>query len=74
MIEVAYVDLLGDRRLVLEHKVIEGRLLSTGTSRRVLQHVADLWGYEVELKEVNSATGQILADHHARPSIGAFVQ
>jgi stage V sporulation protein R len=74
MIEVAFVDLLGDRRLVLEHKVIEGRMLASTSSRRVLQHVADLWGYEVELKEVNSATGQIMADHHARPSLGAFVQ
>ena len=73
MIEVTYVDLLGDRRLVLEHKVLEGRLLATGSTRRVLQNIADLWGYEVELKEVNSDTGQVMADHHARPSIGAFV-
>ena len=72
MIEVTYVDLLGDRRLVLEHKVIGGRLLAAGSARRVLQHIADLWGYEVELKEVSESNGQLLVDHHARPSIGAF--
>jgi spore cortex formation protein SpoVR/YcgB (stage V sporulation) len=71
IIEVAAVDLYGDRRLVLEHKVAEGRLLAAGTGRKVLQYIADLWGYDVELKEVSASTGQVLADHHARP-IAAF--
>jgi spore cortex formation protein SpoVR/YcgB (stage V sporulation) len=71
LIEVASVDLLGDRRLILEHKVFEGRLLAAVTARKVLQYIADLWGYDVELKEISTATGQTLANHHARP-IAAF--
>ena len=72
MIEVVSVDLLGDRRLMLEHHVVEGRTLAAGNARKVLQYVADLWGYEVELKEVSAADGKVLADHHARPSTSAF--
>ena len=72
MIEVAFVDLLGDRRLILEHHVADGRLLAASDARKVLQYVADLWGYEVQLKEVSASTSQVLADHHARPSQAAF--
>ena len=72
IIEVVAVDLLGDRRLVMEHRVGDGRLLAVGESRKVLQHVADLWGYEVQLKEVDAMKGKVLADHHARPSQAAF--
>mgnify|MGYP006277979083 FL=1 len=72
IIEVVAVDLLGDRRLVMEHRVVDGRLLAVGDARKVLQHVADLWGYEVQLKEVDAMKGKVLADHHARPSQGAF--
>jgi stage V sporulation protein R len=68
MIEVTSVDLLGDRRLVLEHKVAEGRLLAAPNARKVLQHIANLWGYEVVLKEVDSANGDRLTEHYAQPS------
>ena len=67
MIEVVSVDLLGDRRLMLEHRVFEGRLLSAGAARKVLQHVANLWGYEVALKEIDAEGGQSLAEHRAQP-------
>jgi stage V sporulation protein R len=67
LMEVASVDLLGDRRLILDHKVLEGRTLSASASRRALQHIADLWGYDVELRELDNSTGQKLAEHQARP-------
>jgi stage V sporulation protein R len=67
LMEVASVDLLGDRRLILDHKVHQGRILSPSASRKTLQHVADLWGYDVELRELDGA-GQSVAQHHARPS------
>ena len=67
LMHVASVDLLGDRRLVLEHRVIEGRALAASPARRTLQYVADLWGYDVELNEVDAATGNRLAKHEARP-------
>ena len=68
LMEVASVDLLGDRRLVLQHNVVQGRTLSGSASRKALQHIADLWGYDVELRELDSSSGQKLADHQARPS------
>jgi stage V sporulation protein R len=67
IIEVASVDLLGDRRLILEHHVVEGRTLAVGDARKVIQHIADLWGYEVVLREIDTAKGHIIADHHASP-------
>ena len=68
LMEVASVDLLGDRRLRLEHKVLEGRLLAAGDTRKALQQIADLWGYDVELREIDSDSGAKLADHQARPA------
>ena len=68
LMEVVAVDLLGDRRLILQHNVVRGKTLSASASRKALQHVADLWGYDVELREVDSSTGQKLADHQARPA------
>ena len=67
MIEVVSVDLLGDRRLMLDHKVIGGRTLSAGDARKVLQHIANLWGYEVTLREIDAASGARQTEHHASP-------
>ena len=68
-IQVADVDLAGDRRLIVDHSVINGALLHQEDVARVLQHLADLWGYDVILKEVDSATGALVREHtaHARP-------
>jgi stage V sporulation protein R len=51
-IEVIDVDLVGDRRLILHHNVVNGRQLAEGDTGRVLQHLADLWGYDVLLREI----------------------
>jgi stage V sporulation protein R len=51
-IEVVDVDLAGDRRLMLRHTVINGMQLDETDTRRVLQHIADLWSYDVLLREV----------------------
>ena len=51
-IQVVDVDLAGDRRLMLQHNVLNGMLLAERETREVLQHLADLWGYDVHLKEV----------------------
>lgn len=67
MIEVVAVDLLGDRRLMLEHRVYEGRLLAAAEARKVLQHAANLWGYEATLRETDADTGHTLAEHRAQP-------
>jgi len=55
-IEVVDVDLAGDRRLMLHHHVVKGSQLNETDARRVLQHLADLWSYDVSLREVDQAS------------------
>jgi stage V sporulation protein R len=62
-IQVVDVDLAGDRRLVLHHKVRDGVLLHKPDARRVLRHIANLWGYPVRLVEVDAATDERLYDY-----------
>ncbi len=70
-IQVEDVDLAGDRRLVVHHRVLDRQLLEAEDARRVLQHLADLWGYGVLLREVDATTGAVLREHQAgaRPGI-----
>ncbi len=70
-IEVVDVDLTGDRRLILHHGVVNGRLLAENDAKRVLQHLADLWSYEVLLKEVD-ASGAVLKEHAVSPRQAAL--
>jgi spore cortex formation protein SpoVR/YcgB (stage V sporulation) len=65
-IEVADVDLTGDRRLILRHAVHDRRVLEEADARRVMQHLADLWGYDVVLREID-AGGTTLKEHTAHP-------
>jgi spore cortex formation protein SpoVR/YcgB (stage V sporulation) len=66
-IQVAEVDLAGNRRLVLHHNVRDGVLLEKTQCDEVLVHMARLWGYSVKLLEVNAITGKILKEHSAVP-------
>jgi len=34
-------------------------------TREVLQHLADLWGYDVQMREVDGANGKMLKEHSA---------
>jgi spore cortex formation protein SpoVR/YcgB (stage V sporulation) len=72
-IQVEDVDLMGDRRLVLHHRVLDRQLLEPEDASRVLQHLADLWGYAVVMREVDAGTGAVLREHaaSARPGITA---
>ena len=63
-IEVAAVDLAGDRRLILHHKTQDGALLAEKEARAVLRYVAALWGYDVRLQEID-AGGRVLREHNA---------
>ena len=49
-IQVVDVDLGGDRKLILEHRVTAGRLLEEQEARQVLRHLASLWSYDVLLR------------------------
>ena len=66
-IQVIDVDLSGDRRLVLEHRMLDGAHLEDKPTREVLQHLADLWGYDVCLQEYDDALDSIVAEHLAHP-------
>ncbi|MET0220133.1 MAG: SpoVR family protein, partial [Tardiphaga sp.] len=65
-IEVVDVDLAGDRRLMLRHAVLNGAMLNETDTKRVLQHLADLWSYDVHLTEVDPS-GVVLKEHVANP-------
>src|SRR6266702_4935544 len=54
-IEVIDVDMAGNRRLMLRHSVVKGAQLNEADAKRVLQHLADLWSYDVSLVEVDAA-------------------
>ncbi|CAA7614545.1 conserved hypothetical protein [Candidatus Terasakiella magnetica] len=71
-IQIVDVDLAGDRRLILHHMVENGMMLVEAEAVRVLRHVANLWGYEVRLVEIDSATDAILRIHEdIGPSVEA---
>jgi stage V sporulation protein R len=66
-IEIIDVDLAGDRRLSLSHAVRPGAgLLDPTQTQRVLQHLAELWSYDVILTELDGS-GTVLKEHVAKP-------
>ena len=66
-IQVVDVDLSGDRKLIVHHHVRDGLVLQPDDCRRVLQHLADLWGYDVVLKEIDGTEGAVLKEHVVGP-------
>lgn len=62
-IEVTEADMKGNRRLVLTHRVLKGRLLDREDCQRTLRHVANLWGYRVRLLEVDAQTENTLSEY-----------
>jgi stage V sporulation protein R len=69
-IQVIDVNLATDRRLILAHRALNRVLLDEKDTRLVLQHLADLWGYDVVLKEVDPASDAVLKEHAASPRAG----
>jgi spore cortex formation protein SpoVR/YcgB (stage V sporulation) len=67
-IEVVDVDLAGDRRLMLRHDVIKGAQLNETDAKRVLQHLADLWSYDVSLVEADG-NDKVLKEYVLNPRI-----
>ncbi|MBV9654551.1 MAG: SpoVR family protein [Acetobacteraceae bacterium] len=66
-IQIVDVNLAGDRRLILHHRALNRVLLEENDVRLVLQHLADLWGYDVLLKEIDPASDAVLKEHAASP-------
>ncbi|MEN3349491.1 MAG: hypothetical protein V7632_3126 [Bradyrhizobium sp.] len=69
-IEVIDVDLDGDRRLMLRHTTVKGAQLNETATRRVLQHLADLWSYDVALTEVDGSD-TVLKEYVVSPRAAA---
>ncbi|MBY5352417.1 SpoVR family protein [Rhizobium leguminosarum] len=65
-IDIIDVDLAGDRRLLLQHIVVNGCYLQEADMKLVLQHLADLWGYEVLLQEIDDSNS-VAREHTASP-------
>jgi stage V sporulation protein R len=65
-IEVIDVDMAGNRRLMLRHSVVKGAQLNEADAKRVLQHLADLWSYDVSLVEAD-AMDKILKEYVVNP-------
>ena len=66
-IQIADVDMAGDRTLVLRHAVYDGVLLDEKTSQSVLRHVVELWGYPIRMVESDAVTDQVLKTHTLAP-------
>jgi stage V sporulation protein R len=69
-IQVVDVNLAGDRRLIIHHRALNRVLLEEKDARLVLQHLADLWGYDVLMKEIDPSTDTVLKEHAASPKPG----
>jgi stage V sporulation protein R len=69
-IQVVDVNLAGDRRLILQHRALNRVLLEERDAKQVLQHLADLWGYDVLMKEVDPTTDAVLKEHSTSPRAG----
>ena len=68
-IQIVDVDLAGDRCLQLEHRTKPGQTLHKKDAEATLRALADLWGYEVKLLEVDEQNETVLARHtgHRQP-------
>lgn len=65
-IQIIDVDLDGDRCLRLRHHVVDGVPLDEDDAERVLNHLANLWGYDVHMIESDDKD-EIYAERHAEP-------
>ena len=57
---------------MLRHTTVKGAQLNEADARRVLQHLADLWTYDVSLAEVD-ATDNVLKEYVVSPRAVAAV-
>ncbi|MCZ6786023.1 MAG: SpoVR family protein [Planctomycetota bacterium] len=61
-IQVADVDLKGDRELILRHKVRDAVPLAERSRDEVVGHIRQLWGYDVRLEGFDAETEKKLYD------------
>ncbi len=68
-IEITDVDLAGDRRLILNHKIVKESKLEENETKLVLQHLANLWSYDVSLTESDPV---VLQEYTVSPTIKPY--
>lgn len=71
-IQILDVDLVGDRKLIVCHRVLNKILLDEQDAKIVLQHLADLWGYGVVMKQVGAEIGTVLEENTVQPRPGIY--
>lgn len=69
-IQVVDVNLAGDRRLIVHHRALNRILLEERDAKLVMQHLADMWGYDVLIQEIDPHTEEVLKEHSASPRPG----
>ncbi len=67
-IRIVDVDLAGDRKLILRHTLFNNILLQETDTQKSLQHLANLWGYDVLLQEVDFRDGTVIKEHIKHPA------
>ncbi len=70
-IQVTGADLPGDRRLSLTHFMHNEVPLAENDTMAVLAYIADLWGFDVELRGVGAGDQQRYRYEHVRPGSAA---
>ena len=70
-IQIVDVDLTGDRKLMLEHRVSNGVLMHEADTQTVMQSLANLWSYDVCLTELDNDSGAQLKQHRFSPQTGS---
>jgi spore cortex formation protein SpoVR/YcgB (stage V sporulation) len=65
VLEVVEAKLGGNRHLVVEHTVRNGRRLADASAQDVLEMLARLWGFRVKLREIDGDTGKLLGEREA---------
>ena len=67
-IQIVDVNLAEDRCLQVEHRTRTGHVLHKRDAEATLRALADLWGYEVKLLEVDDQNETVFARHSALPT------
>jgi len=67
-IQIIDADLARDRRLMLSHNVRNGIALEKRDTQAVVQHISELWGHRVELRETDPASGAAINSYEASPA------
>jgi spore cortex formation protein SpoVR/YcgB (stage V sporulation) len=65
VLEIVEAKLSGNRHLVVEHSVRNGRRLADTAAQDVLEMLARLWGYRVKLREIDAESGKLLGEREA---------